>query len=170
VRTQTVAGLALVVCGCTARPPASSPTAARFQAPDALLILPADDDAPRAIGRAAPRYPHVERARRTPATVVAAFVVDTAGNVEYQTISLLETAAAPFVQSVCDALGSTRFTPAVMQGHRRRALVLASFGFAVFRDGPGEPPTPNVASYRRALADQPRDSIIARLERAPHCP
>ena len=170
MRTRTVAGLALVVCGCTARPPASVPTAARFQAPDALLMLPAEGDAPRTITGAAPRYPRSERARRAAATIVAAFVVDTAGNVEYQTISLLETAAAPFVQSVCDALRSTRFTPAAMQGRRRRALVVASFGFAVFPDGPGDPPTPNVASYRRALADQPRDSIIARLERAPHCP
>jgi hypothetical protein len=172
MRAATLVGLALMLCGCAGRSSASATgrTTARFHAPEELLLVPAESEAPRPIVPAAPRYPHDERGRREAVTVVAAFVVDTAGNVEYRTVTFLETAAAPFLRSICDALSSARFAAAGAPGRPQRSLVVTGFGFAVFQDGPREPPRPDVASYQRALANQPRDSVIARLERSPHCP
>jgi hypothetical protein len=99
-----------------------------------------------------------------------AFVVDTTGRVEFPTISFLQTARQPLHQSVCDALSSTRFAPGVSQRVPKRSLMVMPFSFAVLRDVLQGMPAFDIASYQRALAQQPRDSIIAQLERAPHCP
>lgn len=76
---------------------------------------------------------------------------------------------ATLVKAVCNALKSARFAPAISQGRPRRSLVVMPFRFAPLDDVPRGLPAVDLASHRRALAEQPRDSTIAYLERAAHC-
>jgi TonB family protein len=172
VHAPTLAGLALLLCGCAARPSPSAPppAAARFRAPEELLLLPDGSEEPQPITPGQVRYPMGEFKRGQGATLVVALVVDTTGAVEHRTISFLETAGPPFVKAVCNALKSARFAPAISQGRRRRSLVVMPFRFTPLDDVLRGLPAVDVASRRRALAEQPRDSAIAYLERAPHCP
>jgi hypothetical protein len=154
-----VLGLVLVLGACASATPGAQ--APRIQLPEEVILFPADSVGPVAIRPVAPPYPPGERARAERATLVAAFVVDTSGMVEYRTVSFLQSASSAFVRSVCDALGRARFTPARVDGRARRALVLASFGFEVT---PTLPPAPPPAVRR-----VPIDDLVARLEGAPHC-
>jgi hypothetical protein len=170
LRAPTLAGSVLMVCGCATRPspPPQLPTGARSQAPEELLMLPEGGDAPQLVVTPHVRYPGGERARATE-TVIVGFVVDTTGTVEYGTISFLQPARPALHKSVCNALSATRLSPGLSQGRPQRSLVVMPFSFAVLRDVLQGMPTFDFASYRRALANQPRDSIIAQLERAPRC-
>jgi TonB family protein len=132
-------------------------------------MFPEGGDAPQPIVTPHVRYPGGDRARKTE-TVVVAFIVDTTGRVEYPTVSFLQTARQPLHESVCDVLRAARFSPGQSQGRTQRAVVVVPFSFAVLRDVLEGMPTFDIASYQRALANQPRDSVIAQLERAPHCP
>ncbi len=160
--------LLLVAC---ATPRAGQPPAARarFVASDELLVLAPESRLLRVTNPVAQRYPDGERARGAGADLVAAFVVDTTGRVEYSTISFLRPAATPFVRSVCDALKEMTFAPAVVDGRPRRALVAMPFGFEVT---PGTAPPPGGMDLPRTpnLANEPLEALVARLERAPHCP
>lgn len=166
-----LAVLALIVWACAGQPASSAPrpTGSRIHAPDDLLVFPEGGDAPQPIVTPPVRYPGGERARKTE-TLIVAFVVDTTGSVEYPTISFLQAARRPLHQSVCNALSATRLSPGLSQGRPQRSLMVMPFSFAVLRDVLQGMPTVDMASYRRTLANQPRDSLIAQLERAPHCP
>jgi TonB family protein len=159
----------LAGCAVGPTPSAAGPTAARFHAPEELLMLPEGSETPQPTVLGRVRYPSSERASGEGATVVVGFVIDTSGAVEYGTISFLQTARSSFLRSVCDALRTTRFAPAVSQGRPRRSLVVMPFQFAPLRDVLRGLPPFDLPSYWRALANQPRDSVISQLERAPHC-
>ena len=172
MRAAALAVLAMLLSGCSARPAASGPgpIAARFHAPDEVLVLPEEAPPPEAVVKPAIRYPIREMMGGEGAMVITAFVIDTTGAVEERTVSFLKPARKAFLASVCNALRSVRFAPWPGEGGPRRVLVVMPFTFAPFGDVLRGLPPVDVASYRRALGSQPRDSVIAQLERAPHCP
>lgn len=85
------------------------------------------------LGGAAPRYPETLRGAGTEGTVVAEFVVDTAGRVEPATVTIVERAHPLFEQAVRQALRGMRFRPAEAGGRTVRQLVRQPFVFALRR-------------------------------------
>jgi hypothetical protein len=158
--------LMLLLNGCASA--AVGPAGPRFRSPEELIVLPPENLAPVAIRPAWPRYPVGERGRGEGATLVAAFVVDTSGMVEYRTVSFVESAASAFVRSVCEALRHTQFAPTRIDDRPRRTLVLAPFTFEVT---PALPPAlpPRVGPLREELRRLPIGELVARLEGAAHC-
>lgn len=96
--------------------------------PDALV-----DRAVVPLGGAAPRYPEALRAAGVEGTVVAEFVVDTAGRVEPASVTLADGAHPPFAQAVRQALRAMRFRPAEVDGRRVRQRVRQPFAFTLAR-------------------------------------
>jgi TonB family protein len=67
--------------------------------------------------------------------VTARFVVDTAGRVESQSITVDSTANALFAASVREALRRARFHPALARGRPVRVTMLQEFVFRMERGG-----------------------------------
>ncbi|MCC6771554.1 MAG: TonB family protein [Gemmatimonadaceae bacterium] len=84
-------------------------------------------------GGVTPQYPTQLANAGIEGTVVAQFVVDTVGRVEPSTIQLSAGSHPLFGQSVREALGRMRFSPAELGGRRVRQLVQQSFAFALTR-------------------------------------
>ncbi|HSU96188.1 MAG TPA: energy transducer TonB [Gemmatimonadaceae bacterium] len=82
-------------------------------------------------GTLAPRYPEALRASGLEGTVVARFVVDSAGRVEAGSFVTVGSANPLFVAAVESALSRARFRPAESRGMRVRQLVEQSFTFVL---------------------------------------
>jgi len=82
-------------------------------------------------GTLAPHYPDALRASGLEGTVVARFVVDSAGRVEAGSFAVVGSANSLFVASVETALSRARFRPAESNGVRVRQLVEQSFTFVL---------------------------------------
>ena len=80
-------------------------------------------------GSARPIYPDSLLRAGVGGEVLAEFVVDTAGEVEGGTVSIVTATAASFGSAVRDALGDARFAPARALGKKVRALVRLPFDF-----------------------------------------
>jgi hypothetical protein len=169
----TIGSLVLFVAACAHAPPAN-PTAsvARFVAPEDIVILP--DSGPWVIGQIAPRFPpQREEGGFPPVTIIVAYVVDTSGRAEVETVSVLESPPRDvvndvipygFQMSVCDYLRDARFKPAIAQGRRRRALVVHPFVFAV-----GAAPAADVRGHVEAMRTMPRADLFEWLAQLPAC-
>jgi len=94
-----------------------------FQVEKQAVLLP---------GSVRPRYPDVHELGLH-GTVVAEFVVDTAGRVVPASLRLLRRSDPRLNQSVVEAVPSMRFTPAELHGHRVKERVEQPF---VFRPSP----------------------------------
>lgn len=93
--------------------------------------LQVDQMVERYANSAAPVYPPELEARRVEGQVVAAYVVDTAGQVDTATIRVLGSDHPRFSESVRTALAEARFRPAKRAGHSVRQLVQQRFRFKV---------------------------------------
>ena len=123
---------AALQAACAAAPAAAraaAPAAAGYRAPSEPRIQSPGDLVLADTGEAKPldrnfypRYPAEMRSAGEEAAFAALFVVDTAGRVEYRTISFASEVARPFQRSVCSYLQGTRFTPVMRDGAPRRAL------------------------------------------------
>ena len=82
-------------------------------------------------GAVAPHYPETLRAQGVEGTVVARFVVDTAGRAEPGSFVVIGPANPLFSSAVETALLRTRFRPAEFNGVRVRQLVEQSFAFTL---------------------------------------
>lgn len=80
-------------------------------------------------GTAVPVYPDSLYRARVPGRVVARFVVDTAGSVEFRTIHIVSATEPPFGAAVVQALRSASFSPARLEGRRVRQIVEMPFDF-----------------------------------------
>ncbi len=90
------------------------------------------EKAARPLGRQRePRYPDVLRAQRVEGRVVVAYVVDSLGRVEPNSIKVVESAHALFEPAVRQAVLATRFKPAEWRGHTVRQLVQQAFVFTL---------------------------------------
>jgi periplasmic protein TonB len=82
-------------------------------------------------GTIAPHYPEALRASGLEGTVVARFVVDSAGHVEAGSFVTVGSANPLFVAAVESALSRAQFRPAESRGMRVRQLVEQSFTFVL---------------------------------------
>jgi TonB family protein len=176
-RPRTLAfWLALVLLACPNLPPATSPGSSGTRFPNAseIEIMRADDSLPRpTVLDRGPRYPVSLRNRHIQGQLVAAFVIDTAGRVEAQSISFVEPGShREFQQSVCKFLREeARFIPGRSDGRPRRTLVFMPFTFTLSIFGPpvDTPPGVNVKAYQERARELPRDRLVAELESRPQC-
>lgn len=88
--------------------------------------------APRA-GNPAPLYPAALRAAQIEGTVLARFVVDSAGRVESGSIEFPEATHAQFADAVRQSLLRSRYLPAIFAGRPVRQLVEQRFAFTLTR-------------------------------------
>ena len=79
----------------------------------------------------APYYPDSLKSAKISGHVVLEFVVDTAGNVETETIGVVLSTHPRFAESARNAVWRAAFTPAVRQGRRVRQLVQIPVQFQV---------------------------------------
>jgi hypothetical protein len=116
-----------------------------------------------------PRYPPEAKAAGLEAGFASIYVLDTAGRVEYQTVSFAPDVTAAFRTVVCVYLRDMSFAPVVRDGRPRRALVVMPWTFGLEggqwdkRQYDGEP-------LRLALAREGVASAVVQLESRPHCP
>lgn len=82
-------------------------------------------------GAPAPRYPDALREAGIEGEVALEFVVDTMGRADLASVRVLSSPADAFVVSVRDALGGTRYHPALVGGRRVRQLVRQGFVFSL---------------------------------------
>ena len=88
--------------------------------------------APRA-GNPAPIYPAALRAAQIEGTVLARFVVDSAGHAEVATIEFPEATHPQFAEAVRQSIIHSRYLPAMLQGRPVRQLVEQRFAFTLVR-------------------------------------
>ena len=128
----------------------------------------ADDSLPRpARVDRGPRYPVGLRGGGVTGQLVAAFVIDSTGRVEFPSITFVESAHA-FHKSVCDFLRDSRFVPRRHDGVPQRTLVFMPFRFWL-STAPPLGPAPNVKVYQTRARELPREELVAELEKRPHC-
>jgi periplasmic protein TonB len=85
----------------------------------------------QAPGSAVPRYPDTLRVAKVAGEVVVAFVVDTTGLAEVNSLKILKSTNALFAEAVKVALPDMRFIPAMIGGRKVRQLVQQPFVFAI---------------------------------------
>jgi protein TonB len=92
------------------------------------------EKAARPLGRQRePRYPDMLRTQRVEGQVVVAYVVDSLGRVEPNSIRMVESAHPLFEPAVRQAVLASRFRPAEWRGRAVRQLVQQAFVFTLAR-------------------------------------
>jgi len=84
-------------------------------------------------GNPAPIYPSSLRAAQIEGTVLARFVVDSAGHAEVATIDFPEATHPQFAEAVRQSIIRSRYLPAMLQGRAVRQLVEQRFAFTLVR-------------------------------------
>lgn len=164
-------GLLAMASGCATAPSratAGAPPAPRFSAAADLVL--ADTGEAKRTGRypPMPRYPEELRATNQEAAFASIFVVDTAGRVEYRTVSFAPDAPRPFLTAVCRFLREMHVAPIVGDGCPRRALVVRPWTFGL-DDGVWFNRQFDEAPLRRAIAADGVAAAVEQLEARPHC-
>jgi hypothetical protein len=115
-----------------------------------------------------PRYPAKLKSAGMEAGFAALFVLDTAGRVEYETVSFAPDVAAEFRAVVCSYLRDTQFSPTVRDGRPRRALVIGPFTFAL-EGGEWWRRRYDAEPLRRGIITEGIVGAVAQLEARQHC-
>ena len=76
-----------------------------------------------------PRYPENLQIAGVVGTVVAAFVIDTAGRVDMSTFKVIRSDNLSFTRAVKEAIALRRFHPAEKDGRRVKELLATPFTF-----------------------------------------
>jgi TonB family protein len=84
-------------------------------------------------GNPAPIYPSSLRAAQIEGTVLARFVVDSAGHAEVASIEFPEATHPQFAEAVRQSIIRSRYLPAMLQGRPVRQLVEQRFAFTLTR-------------------------------------
>jgi len=90
--------------------------------------IPARSDS---LSRVQPQYPEALLFTGVPGQVLAEFVVDTLGHVEFDTFGVISSTNPKFTVAVQRALPEWNYAPAMLNGKRVRQLVQQPFSFVV---------------------------------------
>ena len=122
------------------------------------------------------RYPDEERRRNIEAAFAIAFLLDTDGRAEYETVSFLGGAAPAFFAEACHWLRTMRFAPVRRDGTPQRSLVVIDLTFTLdHSNAPGSAllvrrvTRVNVEKHRRRLAALGVVQSARELELRRHC-
>ena len=142
--------------------------------PEELVPVPENAGWPRPAAATAfegPAYPATARRDGVEGGVLVAFVIDKEGEVEYPTISIIESPSEPaFVRSVCVFLRTGTFT--WLPHAPVRGLIVMPFVFTL-TGGPLSTPLPPPQPDRRSIRDSLRhlspSDLSTWIESRPHC-
>lgn len=87
----------------------------------------------RVVTSARPRYPESLQRAAIDGSVLVRFAIDTTGRIDMGSVTIVSSTHELFTRAVRDALQGFRFRPAVMGGHRVRALAEMPFEFQIMR-------------------------------------
>ena len=146
-------------------------TFARFGDPDEITAVSlANLKAP--IVRIPIKYPPQLESMQLAGAAVVAFVVDTTGAVEPGTVTFLNGPRAEFAGAVCESLPKYRYAPVVVEGRKRRALVVMLSAF-LSREFPDRSIVPEASSLCSRIEENfaagPIVTVVEQLEELPHC-
>jgi TonB family protein len=102
-------------------------------------------------GNPSPRYPDLLRSAGVDGTVLAQFVVDTAGHPDMLTFKVLKSTHDLFTASVRAALATMRFSPAQVGGRSVKQLIQMPFEFSMGQSTVGRLEPVVVTSLARQL-------------------
>jgi hypothetical protein len=122
------------------------------------------------------QYPDEQRNRSVEAAFAFAFVLDTAGRVEYETVSFMGSAPQAFLSEACLWLRSQRFAPIRRGGMPRRSIVVSELSFTLDHSehsGRTHPvtraPMVDAEKLRREIAAKGVTQSAHELEAHRHC-
>src|SRR6267154_2683687 len=116
--------------------PAQTVAPSRFHDPEGITADPTGlrRDTSVKMPHLGPRYPQEHEARGIHAAAVVAYVIDTTGRIELETVSFLNRSAPEIVDAVCAFLPTKRFEPFVVADQKWRVLLVEMYGFTTWRD------------------------------------
>lgn len=124
------------------------------------------------IVRARIKYPSELESRQIAGTAVVAFVIDTTGRVEPGTVTFLNGPRHEFADAVCDSVPKFRYPPFVVEGRKRRVLIVQMHAF-LSQQYPDASIVPDALSLRsrfeQEFAVTPIVTVVDRLKELPHC-
>jgi hypothetical protein len=167
VIVAAIAALSAACASSTAGRGRDDQAASRFGDVTDLVIADSSEARPVTPGRFL-KYPPDAKAKGIEGGFASVFVVDTAGRVEYRTVSFTADAPPELRDAVCSYLHGLRLTPVVRDGHVRRALVVTPWLFGL-EGGRWMGQRYDVSPLRRAISSEGIGSTVSRLESQPHC-
>ena len=124
------------------------------------------------IVRAPIKYPAELESMQLAGAAIFAFVVDTTGAIEPGTVTFLNGPRVEFARAVCGSLANYRYAPVVVEGRKRRALVVQMSAF-LSREFPDRSIVPDASSLRSRIEENfaagPIVTVVEQLEELPHC-
>jgi TonB family protein len=169
------AGVAAIAIACSMPAPdmvgprAVNPSAVPVTAPGAFFEFQVEKPASANPSNMPPRYPDQLRAAGIQGSVVAKFVVDTAGHAEMRTFEVLKSEHEGFTAAVREALPKMRFVPAQVTGGRKvRQLIQMPFTFSLVENGTSSSPQaaagqPLAPRKPQVLYETPAEDTMPRL-------
>ncbi|MFL5483953.1 MAG: energy transducer TonB [Gemmatimonadaceae bacterium] len=122
--------------------------------------------------RPGPRYPIRRDGRGPIGFPVVAFVIDTTGRVEQQTVTFINSSPSELRSAVCDYVRMLRFEPFDVGGAKTRVLLVRMYGF----DNLFSVDTTSLhaadalaAKTQEEFATHPISQAVGKLETMPHC-
>ncbi|HEY0527809.1 MAG TPA: hypothetical protein VGD02_03200 [Gemmatimonadaceae bacterium] len=106
-----------------------APSSSRFKDPEGITADPTGLRRDPSVRVAPPKMPRDFATSRTTGAPIVAFVIDTTGQVEMETVSFVRTSRPEFMKAVCEMLPRFRYLPFMVGDQKWRVLLVESFAF-----------------------------------------
>jgi len=166
--------VALVALLVAAKLPAQTITSSRFHDPDGITAdrTGLRPDTTVQLHPPGPRYPRDQESMGINAAPVVAYVIDTTGRIELETVSFLNVSPPEFIDAVCAFLPAKRFEPFVVVDQKWRVLLVEMYGFNHWKNR--DTTMLNTAALlvkasQEEFATSPISKAVRRLDPLPHC-
>lgn len=174
-RDLTIAALVVGAPLVSVRLSAQTVAPSRFHDPEGITADPTGlrRDTTVKLHPPGPRYPRAREASGINAAPVVAYVIDTTGRIELETVSFLNSAPSDIVDAVCAFLPMKRYEPFVVADQKWRVLLVDMYGFTVWRNPDTTMLKAATSLEKRTqeeFATSPISKAVARLDPLPHCP
>jgi hypothetical protein len=174
-RDTSLAFLVTVALLVAAKLPAQTVAPSRFNDPGGITADPTGlrRDTSVKLLRPGPRYPRDQESMGTNAAPVVAYVIDTTGRIELETVSFLNSSAPEFIDAVCAFLPAKRFEPFVVADQKWRVLLVEMYGFNHWKNRDTtmlKAATLLAKASQEEFARSPMSKVVGRLDPLPHCP
>jgi hypothetical protein len=174
-RGRPIAALVAAALLVAVKLQAQTVTSSRFHDPEGITADPTGlrRDTSVKLLRPGPRYPRDQESMGTNAAPVVAYVIDTTGRIELETVSFLNASAPEFIDAVCAFLPAKRFEPFVVADQKWRVLLVEMYGFNHWKNR--DTTMLNAATLlekasQEEFATSPMSKVVGRLDPLPHCP
>jgi hypothetical protein len=174
-RDLLLVALVLVATLVSARLPAQTVLPSRFHDPEGITADPTGlkRDTSVKMPHPWPLYPRNREASGINAAPVVAYVIDTTGRIELETVSFLNSSPPEIVDAVCAFLPMKRFEPLVIADQKWRVLLVDMYGFTIWRN-PDTTMLKAATSLEKRTQEEfataPISKAVARLDILRHCP